>query len=135
MERTFAAYVRGAFIVLSLGLLATLAPDISSAAEHQKTILSSKQLKALVSTAKNPADHLKLARHYAAMAEKHEAEANEHMALAAEYRKAPRASESKRPMSGDTAAHCEYYAGHCRKAAEEMRTMAKMHEEMAKASR
>jgi hypothetical protein len=134
MNRTFAASVRGLFSVLLLALLAGLVADIGSAAEQQKAILSSKQLKALVATAKTPADHLKLARHYAAMADKHEAEANEHIALAAEYRKAPRASESKRPMSPDTAAHCEYYAEHCRKAAQEMRTMAKMHEEMAKTS-
>ena len=134
MNRTFTASVRGILSVLLLGLLAALTADIGSAAEQQKAILSSKQLKALVATAKTPADHLKLARHYTAMAEKHEAEANEHMALAAEYRKAPRASESKRPMAGDTAAHCEYYAEHCRKAAQEMRTMAKIHEEMAKSS-
>ena len=133
MNRTFTASVRGIFSVLLLGLLAAVTADVGSAAEQQKAILSSKQLKALVATAKTPADHLKLARHYAATADKHEADAKEHMALAAEYRRSPRVSEIKRPMAGDTAAHCEYYAEHCRKAAQEMRTLAKMHEEMAKA--
>ena len=37
--------------------------------------LKSKEVKALVANAKTPADHTKLARHYTAMAAKHDAEA------------------------------------------------------------
>ena len=132
--RILTGWMRASVSVLVLAFLALITADVGSAADQQKAMLSNKQLKALVTNAKTPADHLKLARHYTAMAERHEADANEHAALAAEYRKAPRASESKRPMSPDTAAHCEYYAQHCRKAAQEMRAMAKIHEEMAKAS-
>jgi len=40
-----------------------------------------KRFKALVANAKTPAGHMKLAGHYPAMAEKHEAEATEHEAL------------------------------------------------------
>ena len=134
MKRLITTCMRGGSPVLLLALLMALATNVGTAAEQQKAMLSNKQVKALVANAKSPADHLKLARHYAAVAEKHEAEANEHLALAAEYRKAPRPSETKRPMSPDTAAHCEYYAQHCRKAAQEMRAMAKMHEELAKTS-
>ncbi len=134
MKRTLMHWMRATVSMLFLALLASVAAGVGTAAEQQKSMLSSKQVKALVANAKTPADHLKLARHYTAMAEKHEAEANEHAALAAEYRKAPRASEVKRPMSPDTAAHCEYYAEHCRKAAQEMRSMAKIHEDMAKAN-
>jgi hypothetical protein len=133
--RTIMRWMRATVSVLVLALLASIVAGAVSAAEQQKAMLSTKELKALIASAKTPADHLKLARHYAAMAERHESDANEHVALAAEYRKAPRASESKRPMSPDTAAHCEYYAQHCRKAAEEMRAMAKAHEDMAKGSR
>lgn len=132
--RTLMGWMRATASVLVLALLASIAAGVGGAAEQQKAMLSNKELKALVASAKTPADHLKLARHYAAMAERHESDANEHAALAAEYRKAPRASESKRPMSPDTAAHCEYYAQHCRKAAQEMRAMAKAHEDMAKGS-
>jgi hypothetical protein len=55
-------------------------------------------VKALVVAAKTPADHMKLARHYAAIAEKHEADATEHEALAAEYTRNPRIGSSKHPM-------------------------------------
>jgi hypothetical protein len=47
-----------------------------------KAQLSPKDVKALVANAKTPADHMKLAHHYTAMAAKHEAEAQEHEALA-----------------------------------------------------
>jgi hypothetical protein len=103
-------------------------------AVEPKGMLKSKEVKTLVANAKTAADHLKLARHYTAMAEKHEAEAKEHEALAAEYRRNPRVSETKRPAAPDTAAHCEYFAEHCRKAANEMRAMAAAHEEMAKSA-
>ena len=39
----------------------------------------------------------------------------------------------KTPMAGNTAEHCKYFAQHCRKAAEEMCAMAKMHGQMAAA--
>lgn len=94
--------------------------------------LKPKEVRALVANAKTAADHLKLSRHYSTMAAKHEAEAKEHEALAAEYRRNPRASESKRPMAPDTAAHCDYYAQHCRNAAKEMQALAAAHEQMAK---
>lgn len=126
------AHVVFAGLVLSVLMLSVGARV--DAAEQQKAMLSNKQVKELVAKASSAADHLKLARHYTAMAEKHDAEAKEHVALAAEYRRNPRASEVKRPMAPDTASHCEYYAEHCRKAANEMRAMAKTHEELAKAS-
>ena len=83
-------------------------------------------------SAKTPADHLKPARHYTAMAEKHEDEAKEHEALAVQYTNHPTGHEMKHPMSGQTAAHCKSYAEHCRKAAVEMRAMAAAHTDMAK---
>jgi len=94
--------------------------------------LKAKDVKALVAKATTPADHMKLARHFNAMAAKHEAEAVEHDALAIEYTRNPRLGSSKRPMSPDSADHCKYFAEHCRKAAKEMRAMAAAHEAMAK---
>lgn len=44
--------------------------------------LPSAEAKRLTSSAKTPADHLKLAKHYEAVAVKHEAEAKVHEALA-----------------------------------------------------
>ena len=98
-------------------------------------MLKSAEVRALVINAKTPADHQKLARHYTAMAEKHETEAKEHEALAEQYTKSPTGHEAKHPMSGATAAHCKYYAEHCRKAANEMRSLATAHQEMAKGAK
>lgn len=114
-----------------LGLL-LVASIVSVTAAESQGLLKSSELKALVMNAKTPADHLKLARHYTAMAEKHEGEAKEHEALAIEYTKHPTGHEVKHPMSGQTAEHCKFYAEHCRKAAAEMRAMAAAHADMAK---
>ena len=101
-------------------------------AADSKDLLSNSEVKQLVTNAKTAADHMKLARHFAAKAEQHEADAKEHEALAAEYRRNPGGPGSKQPMSGRTAEHCQFYANHCRTAAKELRSMDAMHEEMAK---
>jgi hypothetical protein len=116
----------GAFgALLTLPLLVTVG---TSQAAEPKEMLKRKEVKALVVSAKTPADHMKLARHFTAMAEKHEAEASEHDALAVEYTRNPRLGASKIPMAPNSAEHCKYYAEHCRKAAKEMRAMAAAHE-------
>ncbi|MBK7928040.1 MAG: hypothetical protein IPJ98_11295 [Bryobacterales bacterium] len=111
-------------------VIAISAPQAT--AVEMKGMLKSKEVKALVANAKTPADHMKLARHFNAMAEKHEAEALEHEALAVEYTRNPRMGSSKTPMSPNSAEHCKYFAEHCRKAAKEMRAMAAAHEAMAR---
>ena len=117
-------------IASSLVLAALIVVPASAA--DMKGMLEPKEVKALVANAKTPADHLKLAHHYTMMADKHEAEAKEHEALAVEYAKNPQIAAVKHTMSPNTAEHCKYLAGHCRKAAEEMRALAAAHEEMAK---
>lgn len=131
MTRSIMRCIRmGAFgALLTLPILVTVGP---ARAAEPKEMLKRKELKALVVSAKTPADHMKLARHFTAMAEKHEAEALEHDALAVEYTRRPRLGSSKVPMSPNSAEHCKYYAEHCRKAAKEMRAMAAAHEAMAK---
>jgi len=94
--------------------------------------LSKKELKELLAKAMTPQDHLRLAGHFEAKAKKYEAEASEHVDMARMYRVQPTASESKRPMSPDTAAHCDYVAESLTKAAKESRAMAAAHQEMAK---
>lgn len=116
---------------LLFGLLVTLVSGTATAVEP-KGVMKPKEVKALVANATTPADHMKLARHFSAMAAKHEAEAVEHEALVTEYTRRPTVSSVKRPMAPDTAEHCKYFAEHCRNAAKEMRTMAAAHEAMAK---
>lgn len=109
-------------------------PQASEAQTAGKT-LSKKQLSELVATAKTAADHRKLAEHYRAEAAKHEAEAKEHVELAAKYKANPTINDLKRPGAPDTASHCLTFAEHCRKLAASMTEMAAMHEEMAKNSK
>lgn len=116
-------------MVLAVLMVVPVAP---LTAVEMKGILKPKELKTLVGKANTPADHWKLARHFGAMAEKHEAEAKEHEALAEEYARNPRAGSMKVPMAPNSAEHCRYYAEHCRKAAAEMRALAAAHEKMAK---
>lgn len=116
----------------TLILLAIAIPSISA---QPQGILKSAELKLLARNAKTSVEHEKLARHYMAMAAKHDVEANEHDALAAEYVKNPTGHEAKHPMSGQTASHCKYYAEHCRKAANEMRSLAAAHQAMAKSAK
>ena len=113
--------------VATLCLAACLLVGISHA-----QILPSAQVKKLTATAKTSADHVKLAKHYEAVAARHESEVKEHEELAEQYSKNPTGHEQKHPMSGQTAEHCKYYAQHCRKAAEAARSMASAHTEMAK---
>lgn len=119
-------------IFATAALAAPLLLSQIASGQSSGKMLTKKQLADLVSTAKTAADHRKLAEHYRAAAAMHEAEAQEHVALAAKYKANPNASEVKRPGDPDTAAHCLTYAEHCRKAAKSMSEMAAMHEEMAK---
>jgi hypothetical protein len=95
-------------------------------------ILTGKEVRDLIANAKTPAEHRKLARHFAAVAARYEADAADHVAEAKAYRTAPGASESKRPGSPDTAAHCDRLADAARNAATAARELARDHEQMAK---
>jgi hypothetical protein len=114
--------------LLTLG--AALMAGASFAADQD--ILSKTELKKLIATANTPQDHQRIARHFDAKAGQLEAEAKDHEELAAEYRRTPAGHEQKHPMSGLTAAHCEYFAGEMRRAAHEARKLAADHREMAK---
>ena len=94
-------------------------------------ILTAKEVRDLVANAKTPADHLKLSKHFASVAAKYEADAREHAQLAQAYRKAPTASETKRPGSPDTAAHCDRLAQAARDAADAARELSADHKRMA----
>jgi hypothetical protein len=106
------------------------APELKS---KSSDLLTSEQLKELIATAKTPADHVKLQKHFLALAAKYEVDANEHAAEAQAYRKNPSFMESKNPVGPGTAAHCERFADLDRQAAKEARDLASAHEHMAAA--
>jgi len=84
--------------------------------------LSESEFKKLAQSHKEPADHLKLAEHFTAHAMEHEADAKMHEDLAAPYEK----------IHPQLAGEARHYAAHSREAAEAMRNMAKIHQELAK---
>jgi hypothetical protein len=124
--RTFRNYAIVAIAVMGL------AASVPLLAQQAKTsdLLTNKQVKELVANAKTPADHVKLQKHFLAMAAKSEAEADEHAAEAQAYRKNPRLAHDL-----SWADHCERFAKLGREAAKEARDLASAHEHMAAAAK
>ena len=100
-------------------------------AQQSSDLLSKKDVHELAMTAKTPADHATLQKHFLALAAKYEGDANEHAAEAQAYRRNPTFRESKSPVGPGTAAHCERFAELDRESAKEARDLASAHEHMA----
>jgi hypothetical protein len=131
MKQGFVKWNRTVASSIVLAVLMVISAGQIPAGEA-KGELKPNEVKALVGSAKTQADHMKLAHHYTAMAAKHEAEAQDHEALASEYTRNPQIAASKHPMAQNTIEHCKFMAEHCHNAAKEMKAMAAAHEEMAK---
>lgn len=121
------------FTIITLGVLAIAMSVALSAATTAKSadLLTSKQVQALIASAKTPADHTKLQNHFLALAAKYDADAAEHAEEAEAYRKNPTFMESKHPGGPGTSAHCDRFAVLDRDAAKEARELATSHEHMA----
>ena len=117
-----------AFSAPQAGATAAAAPKANASG-----LLTSRQVKELIATAKTPADHVKLQKHFLALAAKYEADASEHAAEAEAYRKNPSFRDTKQPVGPGTAAHCDRFAELDRQAAKEARDLASGHEHMAAA--
>jgi hypothetical protein len=120
---------------IALPLPAIAAPQAAAPAAKAKAsdLLTNSQVKELIATAKTPADHVKLQKHFLALAAKYDADATEHAAEAQAYRKNPSFLDSKHPGNPGTAAHCDRFAELDREAAKEARDLAAAHEHMAAA--
>jgi hypothetical protein len=103
-----------------------------TAARAAEPALTRKELKAAITSAKNPQDHQRIAAYYKSEAGRMLAEAKEHDELAVAYTKAGDPQGTKHPMAGPTADHCKHFADAARKAAEASQELAKLHEGMAK---
>lgn len=121
-----------AFAIIAVATAFLVTAETAGAVEQKH--LNKKEVKALISVARTPADHMQLAQYYKAEADKLEAEAKDHDELAAAYRKSSmsKVAAMKVPMAPNTAAHCEYFAKSVREAAKAAREMAASHEQMAK---
>ena len=125
---TFSRYTIVMLAVLGLALSVAV-----SAAQVPKSSdpLTSAQVTELIAHAKIPADHVKLQKHFLALAAKYDADAKEHAAEAVAYRKNPSFADTKSPVGPGTAAHCDRFAELDREAAKEARELASAHEHMA----
>jgi hypothetical protein len=108
--------------VATLGHAAKLQP------EPEK--LSNQQLNTLISTAKTPAEHQRIAQFYQSQAQDYLAQAQEHEAMVAAYKANSSLSTDKNRAS--TIGHCEYFVKTFKDLAVKSQELAKLHELMAK---
>ena len=123
-------------IVLFTVLLAlvSFASAYSAAAENNAT-LSRKELKALLRSAKTPADHQRIAEYYRQRAQQFTASSKQHSELSASYAKNPPfpALEAKHGDAfGQGVSHCRKWAKLDAEEATKAEALAVRHEELAK---
>lgn len=107
------------------------------AVASETKVITKKELKALLKTAKEPVEHRKIAEYYRQEATRLTASAKEHEELAEIYAKNPpfAAMEGKHGTSfGQGAPHCKRWAELSAEQAKEALSLAAMHEEMAQAA-
>lgn len=121
--------------IVALTML-SIAPAYSVGQEN-KPVVTKKEFKALLKTAKEPADHQKIAQYYRQKADRLRADAKEHVEMAEDYAKNPRfaAMEVKQRASfGQGASHCQRWAQLDAEQAKEAEALAALHEDMARAA-
>jgi hypothetical protein len=124
-----------AYTIVALAVMGLAVSAAGLAAQKSSDRLIDKQVKELITNAKTPADHVKLQKHFLAVAAEYDVKATEHAADAEAYRKHPSFRDTKSPSGPGTAAHCDRFAELDREAAKEARELASAHEHMAAASK
>lgn len=116
-------------IFILIALFASILGTTLNAADT-KPMLTEKEAKALVASAKTPSDHLKLAGHYRQMSDKFLAESKNHEQMKAGYESNPIYTSNK--FKTGTIDHCEYFVKTFREKAKMMLELAVLQEDMAK---
>jgi len=126
MKRTFAI-----LSVLSLAIVMTFAAvgQTTPAPKIKPEHLSKGQFNSLISTAKTPVEHHRIAQFYQAQAQDYLAQSKEHEAMVAAYRSNPSLVNNKNQAS--TINHCEYFVQTFKDLAVKSQELAQLHEEMA----
>jgi len=130
-----AAHRKPFAFVLALVLASSLLSTYAAASENQ--VITKKEFKTLLKTAKEPVEHRKIVEYYRQEAARLTASAKEHEELAEVYAKNPPfpAMEAKRGTAfAQGAPHCKRWAELSAEQAKEAEALAAMHEEMAKAA-
>lgn len=121
---------RAIVFLSSIAVLAVLAFSTVAQAQPNQEKLSKQQLLSLISTAKTPAEHSRLAAYYGAEAQDYLAQSKEHEQMGAAYKKNPAFNTSK--STNGPINHCEYLSQHLKESATEMQKLAQEHEQMAR---
>ena len=104
-------------------------------AANDKPVLTKKELKVLLKTASEPADHQKIAEYYRQKAVRLRDDAKEHLEMAEDYAKYPRVGamgpKQLGPL-GQGATHCRRWAELDEQEAKEADALVVLHEDMAK---
>ena len=106
----------------TLGILSVTTLVVGAAVYAQTGKLAEQEFSKIARSHSTVDEHQRLAAHYTAHAQEHEADAKEHEALGALYEK------SEPSLAGET----RHYAAHSREAAEALRALAKIHQQLAK---
>ena len=124
-------YNVGRLVILSVVSLVLLscALVVEAPAETSPS-LSKKELKTLLTTAKTPADHHRLAEYYRNKAQRLIAKAQEFSAEADHLATQPATIESKQGISCNCASHYRYFAKQYAREAEESETLAAQQEQL-----
>lgn len=124
--RAFRNYTIAALIVMGL------AASVPLQAQQASDLLPKKEVHELAMTAKTPAEHAKLQKHFLALAAKYDAEAADHTELAQDYLK----PQAGRLMPGSPklrAQHCDRLSASLKAAAKDARELAAEHGKVATA--
>lgn len=121
---------------LTIVALALLSFVPVAMAEKHKPVLSKKELKVLLNTAKEPPEHRKIAEHYRQEAQQLTASSKEHAELADVYAKNPTPSMVAKPWDAfrQAASNCRRSSELLLEAAKQAESLAALHEDMAKAA-
>ena len=123
--------VIAAVTVAILAMSSTL-PLSLAASDSQSKPISKTELKVLLKTAKEPADHRKIAEYYRREAQRLSAEAKNHRNMGEIYQSSPLPFEGKHVYGSVGLSHCRYWADLQTKEAKEAEALATLHDEMAK---
>jgi hypothetical protein len=119
-------------ITLAMLIAGTSALRLQAQGSKAQVTLSKKQLKDLITNAREPGDHLKLAAYYRQESQRLRQDAKEHQEWADIYAKGPAGPAAKNPQING-AVHCGNWAKLEAEEAKEAQELATMHENMAKA--
>ena len=124
-------YLGGSAIAVFALMLGSFSSQAASTVGDK---LTNKQVKELITNARTPADHMKLAKHFDAKADELAAESQKHAQLADQYRHTQvLASDEHTPTNFyvEEAGHCARLASKLSEAADAARDLAHDHEQIA----